>query len=839
MKQKILWLFQLAIRDSRGSRVRLLLFSSATLLGIASLSAINSFRESVSISINRQAKSVLGADLVISSTKKPSAEIQSFLDSIGRKKSQECSFASMIYFVKNGDSRLVQVRALEGGFPYYGALETEPTSASLSFRNKKEALVDATVMLQFEMQIGDTIKIGKEFFTIAGRLKKTPGQTGITASVSPVVYIPYSYLETTGLVIRGSRVNYFTYYQFVDGDASLSIKKKWKQRFSQLDLRATTWADSQQDSNESLKELSKFLNMIAFIALLLGCLGVGSSVYVYMKEKINTLSILRCIGASSTDIMWVFLLQIVGIGLISSFLGALLGICLQMLIPLLISNFLPIDVPFFFSVKVFFQSLLLGVLISILFSILPILRAKNISPIESLKSVEYKNLPSLKGAYWVYIIIALSLFLLTLWQVESITKSIFFCLGLLVITAALFLIASASMFLIRKYFPHQFPYIWRQGLANMFRPQNQTMVLVFSIGLGTALIATIFITQASLTHQFHITPQKDRPNMILFDIQTSQKDTIASITRSHKLPVIQQVPIVNMRLLKVRNISKKQREQDSTIQIPLSAFNREYRVTYRDTLIDSEKIIKGKPHFMKNDSIFISVADFYAEDLDIQLGDEILFDLQGIPLKTYVKNIRKINWNRMQTNFLIVFPTGILETAPQFHVLLTQVNDEQASATYQRTIIQAFPNISIVDIKLLITTIEGILTKVKFVLQCMSLISIITGIIVLIISINNTKFQRLKETVLLRTIGATKKQIVSITAIEYFLLGTISTFSGILLAILSSYTLIYFIFESEFILDYIALINIFLGIVGITVFLGVYNNRKILLQSPLESLRNA
>ena len=242
---------------------------------------------------------------------------------------------------------------------------------------------------------------------------------------------------------------------------------------------------------------------------------------------------------------------------------------------------------------------------------------------------------------------------------------------------------------------------------------------------------------------------------------------------------------------------------------------------------------------MKNDSIFISVADFYAEDLDIQLGDEILFDLQGIPLKTYVKNIRKINWNRMQTNFLIVFPTGILETAPQFHVLLTQVNDEQASATYQRTIIQAFPNISIVDIKLLITTIEGILTKVKFVLQCMSLISIITGIIVLIISINNTKFQRLKETVLLRTIGATKKQIVSITAIEYFLLGTISTFSGILLAILSSYTLIYFIFESEFILDYIALINIFLGIVGITVFLGVYNNRKILLQSPLESLRNA
>ena len=311
MKQKILWLFQLAIRDSRGSRVRLLLFSSATLLGIASLSAINSFRESVSISINRQAKSVLGADLVISSTKKPSAETQSLLDSIGKEKSQECSFASMIYFVKNGDSRLVQVRALEGGFPYYGALETEPTSASLSFRNKKEALVDATVMLQFEMQIGDTIKIGKEFFTIAGRLKKTPGQTGITASVSHVVYIPYSYLETTGLVIRGSRVNYFTYYQFVDGDASLSIKKKWKQRFSQLDLRATTWADSQQDSNESLKELSKFLNMIAFIALLLGCLGVGNSVYVYMKEKINTLSILRCIGASSTDIMWVFLLQIV------------------------------------------------------------------------------------------------------------------------------------------------------------------------------------------------------------------------------------------------------------------------------------------------------------------------------------------------------------------------------------------------------------------------------------------------------------------------------------------------------------------------------------------------
>ena len=205
------WLFRMAWRDSRKNRSRLLLFVSSIILGIAALVAIYSFGNNLRDDIDRQAGTLIGADLVVHSNKKIDTKVLEQLTKLGDKRSYEQSFASMVYFPESKGTRLVQIKALEGEFPYYGEIESDPAPAAMEFRSGQQALIDKTIMFQFGAKVGDSVKVGNVTFEIAGILKKAPGQTGIAASIAPIVYIPLRYLEETGLSQKGSRINY-NYY---------------------------------------------------------------------------------------------------------------------------------------------------------------------------------------------------------------------------------------------------------------------------------------------------------------------------------------------------------------------------------------------------------------------------------------------------------------------------------------------------------------------------------------------------------------------------------------------------------------------------------------------------
>lgn len=288
----------MAWRDSRRNRSRLFLFISSIVLGIAALVAIFSFGYNLREDIDRQAMELIGADLVISSNRPVNPEIQPLLDSLGDRRSQERSFASMILFPKNSGTRLVQIRALAGEFPYYGALETEPASAGTTFRSGRQALVDKTLMLQFNAQLGDSIKVGEVTFEIAGILNKAPGQSGISATVAPAVYIPLQYLAQTGLEQKGSRINYLHYYKFDKPTDVKELVTKLEPRLEKELLDAETIESEREDLGRSFEDLTGFLALVGFIALLLGSIGVASAIHVYIKEKLNSIAILRCLGVS-------------------------------------------------------------------------------------------------------------------------------------------------------------------------------------------------------------------------------------------------------------------------------------------------------------------------------------------------------------------------------------------------------------------------------------------------------------------------------------------------------------------------------------------------------------
>jgi len=231
------------------------------------------------------------------------------------------------------------------------------------------------------------------------------------------------------------------------------------------------------------------------------------------------------------------------------------------------------------------------------------------------------------------------------------------------------------------------------------------------------------------------------------------------------------------------------------------------------------------------------LAGGYAQNLNLKIGDELLFNVQGALLKTYIASFRDIDWNRVQTNFLVVFPTGVLEKAPQFHVLITRINDNELSARYQQAVVRSYPNISIIDIELILKTLEEILGKIAFVIQFMALFSIGTGVVMLISSIILSRFQRMRENVLLRTLGASSKQLWKIIFAEYFFLGAMGAFTGILLAITFTMLLGTFVFEFAFIPNIFQIGAIFFGVTALTVSIGLFNSRSVVSQSPLEVLR--
>ena len=830
----------MAWRDSRRSRSRLVLFTSSIILGIAALVSINSFRDNLLNDINDQAKELLGADLRISSTIEVRDDILKPFDSLLIERSRETYFASMIYFPRTDGTRLVQVRALDGAYPYYGSIETEPIEASEAFREGRLALVDATLMLQYDVEVGDSVKVGDISFEIVGKLRKVPGQSGLSSTVAPVVYIPHKYLKETGLVKKGSRIRYQYFYKAQSTAQAEEVLAAEKEKLDELGVRFETVEDRKESTGDSFNNLGRFLNLVAFIALLLGCVGVASSVHIYIKEKIATVAVLRCLGLKGKQAFLIYLYQIAAMGLIGAIVGTVLGSFIQSFLPKVFSDFLPIEVSMALSWPAIAEGIIIGVLISVLFALIPLLEIRNISPLKTLRaSFETESGKPDKLKFLVYGLIFLFILGFSVLQIREIEESIYFSGGIFVAFGVLALVGKAIMWLVKKYFPSSWSYVWRQSLANLYRPNNQTVTLIVSIGLGTALISTLFFIQNLLVDKVAISGGGDRPNMVLFDIQSQQKDEIATITRDYELPVVQEVPIVTMRLVNINGINKTAIQEDTTLAYPDWAFNREYRVTYRDSLISSEKVSVGEwTGQASNDVIPISIAEGFAENMNVEVGDEMTFNVQGALIKTVVGSLREVDWNRVQTNFLVVFPKGVLEEAPQFHVLVTKVGSDALSARYQQAIVRQFPNVSIIDLTLILNTLDEVLSKISFVIQFMAMFSIVTGVLVLIGSVIISKFQRIQESVLLRTLGANKKQILSITALEYLFLGSVAAIAGILLALLGSWALAVFSFESAFIPDILPVVILFVAIAGITVLIGMLNSKSIVDRTPLEVLRD-
>ncbi|WP_245326224.1 ABC transporter permease [Hymenobacter wooponensis] len=852
------WLWRMAWRDSRRSRSRLLLFISAIVLGIAALVGINGFGDNLARTIDEQAQELLGADLVLSASQPFKPEFQPVIGPAIVEGAAEAAFPSLVQFPKGNGVRLAQVRALQGKFPYYGEWLTEPTSAAQEFQqasltNLPIALVDDALLVQFAARVGDSIRVGRVVFRIAGRVRKTPGQSEFNASVAPTVFIPGDYqLTTTGqadttsllarteLIKPGSRVQYRIYYKMQPGIPPERLSDPLVDIPSQENIRAETVASRKQQTGRAFSDLTRFLNLVAFVALLLGCVGVASAVSLYVREKVASVAVLRCLGASGRQALLIYLLQTALMGLVGAIVGAALGTAIQLLLPRLFAGFLPVAVSTTISWSAVGQGVLTGLLVAVLFALLPLLSIRRVSPLRTLRA-SYEEDASRPDPlrFAVFGLILLFILGFAYLQTRDVKLALGFAGGLVVAFGVLAGVGQGLRLLVRRFFPVSWSYVWRQGLANLYRPNNQTLLLTVSIGLGVFLLATLYLLQGLLLSRVQLSASGKQPNLVLFDIQTEQKAGVGQLLQRRGLPIMQEVPIVTMRLTSINGRTISQMKKDTATGPSTRMLTREYRVTYRDTLNPgSEKLAAGQTPKLGADGIpRISMDEDFASRLKVKLNDTLVFNVQGAPLTTILGGTRTIDWSRVQTNFLVVFPKGVLEQAPQFHVLLTRVPNNQTLGAVQRDLVAGFPNVSAIDLGLILQTLDDILSKISFVIRFMALFSIATGVVVLISSVVISRYQRVQESVLLRTLGASRRQILRITLVEYALLGLLAAVAGLLLAVVAAWALATWVFEVAFVPQLLPLLLLASLTTALTVLIGLLNSRDVLTRPPLEILR--
>jgi len=840
---KLRFVLNMVVREARGTRRRLVLYVGAIALGVTALVAINSFRADVARSIREQSRTLLGADLEIRSRGELPDSVTALIDSMvaaGDRVSRIISLGSMVYVDRTGGSRLGQVRAVRGAFPFYGQIETQPTNAWSRLQSGAYAIADPTLLVYLEARVGDTVQIGDARLEIIGTLTRVPGDIALEAAIGPRVYVPAEVIEGTSLLGQGSRARHAAYIALQDPDALQPFLNAYNARFEEWNVRYDTVAEREEDFTTVLDRLSRFLGLVGLMALLLGGTGIASAVHVYVREKIPTVATLRCLGATTKEASAIYLIQATLMGLGGSVVGAFLGLAVQRWLPNVLANFLPVSVSAHFHAEFLATGIGIGLWTALVFAALPLLTIRRISPLRALRA---DHEPAGRDpARWLVIgTLLVTVVWLGIWQAPTRLEGMLFAAGVAVTGTALWTVAKLMTWATRRFFPSSAAYVVRQGVANLFRPHNQTVAVTVAIGFGLFLIATIDLVRRNLVAQFEIEGGGNTPNLVAFDVQRDQLQGVVDIFDGLGVQPRAVTPLISARISSINGVTVDALLEDSTVVRNRWPLTREYRHTYRDTMVETETLVAGSwwdEAAPSSDAVArVSIEEDIAEELQVSIGDHITWNIQGIEIESEIASVRVVDWARFSMNFFLVFEPGALDEAPQSVVVLARVENDTLRGIVQRDVVRAFPNVSMLDISVIMQALDAILGSATAAVRFVAMFSLACGIIVLLGAVAASRHQRLRESVLLRTLGARRSQIHRIIIVEYIALGALASLTGGGLAVGASWSLSRFFFDVPFQLAAGPLSALALGATAITVLVGVLGSRSALTRPPLAVLR--
>ncbi|HEX9384537.1 MAG TPA: FtsX-like permease family protein, partial [Gemmatimonadaceae bacterium] len=607
--------------------------------------------------------------------------------------------------------------------------------------------------------------------------------------------------------------------------------KPLKKRVEDQQVRVRTVTQAEMSTQDAIENLSNFIGIVGLVALLLGGIGVASGVRAFVARKIDTVAVLRCLGASSGQVLAIYVVQAAAMGLVGAAAGAALGVAVQFVLPRVLTDFLPIDVQVSLVPSAVLTGLAVGGWIALIFALRPLLALRNVSPLQTLRRDTDAEVLRMRWTDAPRIIVNASLVLsvvaIALARARTPRQAIAMSAATGIAILALGASAALLSWAARKGLRKRWPYVVRQGVANLYRPGNQTRAVTLALGFGAFLVSTLYLVQNNILGRFTTAAAESRGNVVFFDVQQDQASGLDSIVRTRGNDVVQLAPVVTMRIAAING-------KRVTDMKPVSrgqpggraswALRREFRSTYREKPAASETIVAGKWFSdsavkVVRDTGEISLEEGIASELNVKLGDLITWDVQGVEIPTRITSLRKVVWTRFEPNFFVVFAPPVLKGAPNQYVLLAQVKDTSV-ALLQREVVNRFPNVSSIDLTAIKRTVDKIVGKVSLAIRFMALFSLAVAIPVLFSAVSATRRERVREGVLLKTLGATRGQIARILLAEYSLLGLMGGLTGMLLSLAGGWGVVRYIFKTPFAPAMTPVVGIAAAIVGLTLLIG-------------------
>jgi putative ABC transport system permease protein len=834
----------MALRETRAGWRHFIFFLICISLGVGSLIGVAGFSVNLERTIQGEARSLSASDLQILSNRplKPAENaLLSDLETRGVRRLLVYEMDAMAATDGNR-SQLVELKVVDQGYPYYGRLVVEPPDPLMDLLRNHGAVVQESLLIRLNVGLGDSIKIGRARFTIRGIVRKEPDRTAGAFSLGPRVFIDREGLTSAGLVQTGSRIHYRTLLRLPGDLSAMILAEELKKRFADPGIEVLSYREAQPRLTRFLERLTLYMGLAGLITLLVGGTGVAATVRTFIHQKLETIAILKCIGAGSRTILMTYLSQILFLGLVGCLIGVGLGIGISLVLPPLLSDFLPVSLDFHLYPLPILQGIAMGLLATLFFALWPLLSIRDVPPAWILRrevSLENsKRIPKRKGRVllWVSAVgIGSGLAGIAFYQAGSMKLGAILVGAILIALLCLGMTAWGILRLLRALpKPRSLPF--RQGVANILRPGNQTGAILVTLGIGGMLVFTLVLVERNLLRQIGDNVSGTVPSFFFIDIQSDQKEVFSDLLRSYD-PKIEPtlLPLVRSRLdgINQKPVSALYHEDQSDAWY----FTREYVLTFLQELPKGNRILRGRWWEGAGGMPEISVEKEAAAHLRVDVGSTMTFDIQGAMISAKVTSIRSVDWSGMTPNFFVIFEPGGLDPFPMSYVSAIQVARKDEVPLQQR-VVNAFPNVTAIPMGEVLESVAAILRRIGLVIRFLAFFSILAGMTVLIGALVATRYQRLRESAIFKVIGATRFLIVRGFAVEYAVLGAAAGLISAALATAVDFTLMRFVMDSPWMFQPGALIIGMLSMTLITIAVGFLSTYRVLGKRPLPVLRS-
>jgi putative ABC transport system permease protein len=844
-----MFVLRMAVRETRASWQRLLFFFVCIAVGVAAIVALRSVIQSVRAVFGAEAKSLIAADVLISTNRDWTPDARATIDRrlLAAGATERTDTVETPTMVRPADTsrsiaRMVELRAVQAAFPLYGTLTLrDGLTYSHALLRNRGVLVRPELLTALDVRVGDQILIGQIPFTIRGVIVDEPGRRVGDFSLGPRVLIDYADLEATGLLTFGSRARRVLLARVPDG-AIDPLVKQLRDDFRQEFVNARSYRASDDEIGRDFDRAENYLSMVGLVIVILGGIAVSSVTRVFVLQKMHSIAVLKCLGGTSGQIIAIYMLQVMTLG----FAGSLLGVGLARLaiaaIPYAVdtsATSLLGEVEYGITWSAALQGLGIGVMVSLLFSVVPLLRVRAVKP--SLLLRDETAAPA--GTDWTriaaFVLVSAGLVALTAWQASSLRVGLVVCAGFAGLAIVLM---GAGRLLVRVVAPlanaPSFPL--RHAVLHLSRPGNQTRVILLAVGLGAFFIVGVRALQASLLEEFSTELTARAPDMFLMDVQRGQAEAVQAFLRdpARGAGQFRLIPVLRAR---VTGVSGRDTQLDTFEDVRArGSLAREYTITYRDRLEPNETLVAGRFWDGPSTEAEVSIEKGINERFQIGVGDTVRFDILGRVIDARVTSIREVDWRDSRSGgFMFVFRPGVLDSAPQMFIApLKGPEGSDARAKFQAALVAQFPNVSVIDFREILVTIQDVMSKVTLAISVVGALVLFSGALILIGAVAMTKFQRVYEAAVFKTLGANTRTIARMLLFEYGVLGLLAGTVGSLGAVVLTWGVSRFALEIPwriFALEHVG------GVVATAVLvsaIGVLSSLDVLRNKPLATLRS-